>query len=64
MILSDPRFLYIVLVLPALFGVTLVGEGINKVFHQETYGFLNIIFGFLFLAVVALVLFFFSASVN
>ncbi len=61
MILSDPRFLYMILVLPTLFGVTLVGEGVNKVVHHEMYGVLNIFFGFLFLFVVGFTFFFFSS---
>jgi hypothetical protein len=64
MILSDPRFLYIILVLPALFGITLVGEGINKVVQHETYGILNIFFGLLFLAVVGFVVYFFSSFIS
>ena len=32
---KDPQFLYMMLVLPSLFGLTLIGEGLNKVIHEE-----------------------------
>jgi hypothetical protein len=53
-----------ILVLPTLFGITLMGEGINKVVHHEMYGAVNIVFGFLFLTVVGFAFFFFSAFVG
>lgn len=49
---TDPQFLYMVLVLPTLFGLTLIGEGLNKVLDRKSQGWISIIFGFLFIAVV------------
>jgi hypothetical protein len=49
-----------ILVLPALFGLTLVGDGINKLIHDESSGYINILFGFVFLGVVVFAYFFFS----
>jgi len=49
---SDPQFLYLALVLPSLFGLTLIGEGLNKVLKSEVAGWVSIIFGFLFICVV------------
>lgn len=57
---TDPQFFYMVLVLPALFGLTLVGEGLTKIFHNEDGAWLSIIFGALFLVVVVFAFFFFS----
>lgn len=57
---SDPQFLYMILVLPALFGLTLLGEGIHKVLHQEKIGILSIVFGIGFILVVIFAYFFFS----
>jgi hypothetical protein len=48
-----------ILVLPALFGVTLVGEGINKILRNEG-GFINILFGLLFIVIVIFGYYFFS----
>jgi len=58
---TDPQFLYMILILPSLFGLTLLGEGINKVVHEEYGGILSIIFGFMFIGVVVFVYLFFSS---
>lgn len=50
-----------ILVLPSLFGLTLIGEGINKVMHEDWNGVLSIVFGLLFLGVVIFAYFFFSS---
>lgn len=61
---NDPQFLYMILVLPSLFGLTLVGDGLNKVFHEDSGGYISIIFGFIFVAVVVFSFFFFSSYLN
>jgi hypothetical protein len=53
-----------ILILPSLFGLTLVGDGLNKFVHNESGGFISIIFGFIFIGVVILTFFFFSALVS
>ncbi len=57
---NDPQFLYMILILPSLFGLTLLGEGINKVIHEEYNGIISIVFGFMFISVVVFAYFFFS----
>ena len=57
---ADPQFLYMILVLPSLFGLTLMGDGLNKVIHEETGGIISIIFGLIFIGVVIFAFFFFS----
>lgn len=57
---TDPQFLYMILVLPSMFGLTLVGDGLNKVAHQESGGLISIIFGILFIGVVVFAYLFFS----
>ena len=57
---QDPQFLYMVLILPSLFGLTLIGEGLNKVLKSETAGWVSIIFGFLFIGVVIFAYWFIS----
>ncbi|HJX45670.1 MAG TPA: hypothetical protein VJ399_00675 [Patescibacteria group bacterium] len=61
---TDPQFLYMILVLPSLFGLTLVGDGLNKVIHEEYSGIISIVFGFLFIAAVIFAYFFFSSFVG
>lgn len=45
--------LYMVLILPSMFGLTLVAEGIWKVMNQHFIGFLSIILGLMFVGAVA-----------
>lgn len=57
---TDPQFLYMILVLPSLFGLTLVGDGLNKIMHEENGGVLSIVFGLIFIGVVVFAYLFFS----
>lgn len=62
---TDPQFLYMVLILPSLFGLTLVGDGIHKVVHEDTnHGFISITFGVVFIAIVVFAFLFFSSYFN
>lgn len=58
---SDPQFLYMILVLPSLFGLTLVGDGLNKMMHEESGGFISILFGVIFIGIVVFAYIFFSS---
>ena len=64
MLPSDPQFLYMVLVLPSLFGLTLVGDGLNKMMHEEGGGLVSIVFGLIFIGVVIFAYLFFSTYLN
>ena len=44
-----------ILILPGLFGLTLVGDGISKILDEEWIGIISIIFGIVALAGVFLV---------
>lgn len=57
MITSAPEFLYLGFVLPSLFAVTLVGEGIYKIIKHES-GFFMFLLGILFLIGVMVSYFF------
>lgn len=59
---TDPQFLYMVLILPSLFGLTLIGEGISKIYQEEVQGWISIIFGVVFIALVVLAYFYFSQN--
>ena len=50
---TDPQFTYMVLVLPSLFGLTLVGEGVNKILHRQAKGWISVVVGIFFVCVVA-----------
>ena len=58
---ADPQFLYMILILPSLFGLTLIGDGLNKVVHEESGGMISIIFGLIFISVVVFSYLFFSS---
>ena len=58
---KDPQFLYMILVLPSLFGLTLIGDGLAKVLHEDTAGLISIVFGILFIGAVIFAYFFFSS---
>jgi len=51
-----------ILILPALFGLTLIGEGLNKILKEEVQGWISLIFGFLFIGVVIFAYLFFSRN--
>ena len=59
---SDPQFIYMILVLPSLFGLTLLGDGVNKMLHDKQGGYISFAFGLIFLAVVGLSYLFFSTN--
>lgn len=59
---SDPQILYMVLILPSLFGLTLIGEGLNKVMKSQMAGFISIVFGLLFLGAVIFAYFLVSGN--
>lgn len=61
---TDPQFLYMILILPSLFGLTLVGDGLNKVMHEESGGVISIVFGLIFIGVVIFAYVFFSSYLN
>ncbi|MCJ7804260.1 hypothetical protein MUP35_00795 [Patescibacteria group bacterium] len=51
-----------ILILPTLFGLTLVGEGLNKILKDEKAGWASVTFGFLFIVVVVFAYWFFSQN--
>ncbi|MFH0864366.1 MAG: hypothetical protein V1858_04765 [Candidatus Gottesmanbacteria bacterium] len=54
---SAPEFLYIALVLPSLFALTLILEGLNKLLKNES-GWTSLAFGIIFLLIIFGVYFF------
>lgn len=61
---TAPQFLYLILILPSLFGLILVGEGLNKVIHEEWSGLISIVFGLIFIGAVIFAYFFFASYLN
>lgn len=61
---TDPQFFYMILVLPSLFGLTLIGEGLTKILHEDNGGWISMIFGVIFIVVVIFAYFFFSSMLK
>lgn len=61
---TDPQFLYMILILPSLFGLTLIGEGLSKIIHEQSGGWISIIFGSIFVAVVIFAFFIFRTVLS
>lgn len=47
----DPKIIYLLSVLPFIFGLTLIGDGVHKIAKDEG-GWISVIFGALFLGVI------------
>lgn len=50
-----------ILILPSLFGLTLIGEGLHKIANEEWSGLISVLFGVAFIAVVVFAYLFFSS---
>ena len=56
---SGPGLSYILLVIPSLFAVAVVGQGISKLSHNDKSGWIPVSFGVLFITLILVVYFFF-----
>jgi hypothetical protein len=45
---TDPHFLMMLFILPALFGLTLIGDGVNKMMNYDNRGWVTISIGSVF----------------
>ncbi len=54
---NDPAFLYLALILPSLFALTLIAEGIHKILQRQA-GWVSITLGVFFLLTVIAAYFF------
>jgi hypothetical protein len=59
---TDPQFLYMLLILPSLFGLTLIGEGIVKIYREEFSGWLSVLFGSVFILITVFAYFYFTQN--
>ncbi len=49
---NDSSFLMMVFVMPGLFGLSLLGEGINKIMNYDPRGWLGVVSGGLFIVII------------
>lgn len=57
MSVTSPHFIYMVLILPSLFGLTLIGEGVTKMMKSQWTGLISVIAGSGFIGVIVLAYF-------
>ena len=57
---TDTSFLMMLFILPSLFGLTLIGEGVNKIMNYDNHGWINVSIGSVF--VIVLIVAFFIVS--
>lgn len=53
----QPEFIYVALILPSLFALTLIAEGVHKIFRQES-GWVSLTLGVVFIILIIGVFFF------
>ena len=64
MLANNPQFLYMILLLPGLFGLVLLGEGMNKIIHSEWQGLVTLVFGIAFIGFVIFSYLFFASYIG
>lgn len=57
---SDPSFLMMLFILPALFGLTLIGEGVGKIMNYDNHGWITISVGSVFEVMILIAYFMMS----
>ena len=60
---TDTSFLMMLFVLPSLFGLTLIGEGVNKIMNYDNHGWINVSIGSIFVIIIILAYFMMSTKV-
>lgn len=59
---TEPTFLMMLFILPSLFGLTLIGEGVNKIMNYDNHGWIGVSVGSIF--VIIIILAYFMVSTN
>ena len=59
MYLSGPGIIYLLMVIPTLFALVVVGQGVYKISKEESDGGVVLVFGIIFLVIVVVAYFFF-----
>lgn len=59
---TDASFLMMLFVLPSLFGLTLIGEGVGKIMNYDNRGWIGVSTGFIFVVIIILAYFMMASS--
>jgi hypothetical protein len=54
--------MYMVLILPGMFGMTMVGEGVTKLLHYQPIGWVHIMVGIIFMGSILTAYLFLSGA--
>lgn len=58
---TDTTFLLMLFILPSLFGLTLIGEGVQKIMNYDNHGWIGVGVGSLFVVVIVIAYFIMSS---
>ncbi len=51
---TDSSFLMMLFILPSLFGLTLIGEGVQKIMNYDNHGWIGVSVGGIFVVIIIL----------
>lgn len=60
---TDSSFLMMLFILPSLFGLTLIGEGVSKIMNYDNRGWITVCVGAIFVVVIVLAYFMLSTNI-
>lgn len=49
---TDTSFLMMIFILPSLFGLTLIGEGVQKIMNYDNHGWIGLSVGAVFVIII------------
>lgn len=59
---TDTTFLMMIFILPSLFGLILIGEGVGKIMNYDNHGWIGVCIGSVFVIVIILAYFMVSTK--
>ena len=59
---ADPTFLIMIFILPSLFGLSLIGEGVGKVMNYDPRGWVGVVAGGCFIVIIIIAYFLMSTN--
>lgn len=59
---TDTSFLMMLFILPSLFGLTLIGEGVHKIMDYDNHGWIGISVGSIFVIIILIAYFMLSTN--
>lgn len=59
---TDPTFLMTLFILPSLFGLSLIGEGVGRIMNYDNHGWITVSIGSIFVIIIMIAYFMMSTS--